>query len=103
MAPLASYRARLNGRRLREGAGSGSTEQSAAISAELRTRCVVRITVRTANGQPAAALGTEFFAGDSLCPALGADHLSQVRHSSSQFVKQSFVILEVGSIEAFGE
>src|SRR5690349_14545505 len=72
MAPLASYRARLNGRRLGDVAASGSAERSAAISAELRTRRVVRITVRTTSRQQAAALGAEFIAGDSFRPALPA-------------------------------
>src|SRR5262245_12808491 len=48
MAPLASYRARLNGRRLGDGAARGSAERRAAISAEFCARCIVRITVRTA-------------------------------------------------------
>ena len=50
------------------------TERTAAISTKLRIRGVIRIAVRTAIRQRAPALGTEFLAGDSFCPALRAAH-----------------------------
>jgi hypothetical protein len=58
-------------------------ERTTAISTEFRAQGIVRITFGTAIRQRASALGTEFLADNSFCPALRAAHSMFLTQSSS--------------------
>ena len=76
-------------------------QSSTAVLAELGRRVIFSAALRTSNRQRAPAVGAELPAGFTFRAAFCAAHIRRLL--PAQLIEQGFGVLQIGSVEAFGE